>query len=120
MAGGIPRPTAILLTSSGGEVMPRSPITAKARARLAILIGILLIYDHRALAQVGLPPTVNLFGDDIVQKLPERNVRGGVWMFGNDGSLIRGAFPRTSGFEHTLTFQDGRQIRGTLVSLTKT
>jgi hypothetical protein len=98
--------------------MPRSLRPANARGLFAALVGILLILGDAASGQVGLSPTVDLFGDDIVQKLPERNVRGGIWMFGNNGATRRNSFPRTGGFEHILTFQDGRQIRGTLVSLT--
>ena len=59
-------------------------------------------------AQTMAPVGVDLFGDRIVEPL-ER---------GAHFSVLRIGPVSTPGYEHGLLFQDGRQLRGTLVELT--
>ncbi len=78
---------------------------------LRLCCALLLIAPLRA--QLGLPPEADLFGDEIVRRVdPDGgNLR--------DEEEDKKEKPKTAGFEHALVFQDGRQLRGKLVELTK-
>ena len=65
-------------------------------------------------AQLALPPETNLFGDDIVRKIDV----GGRFAGGEEMEDAKPK-PKVPGFGHALVFQDGRQLRGELVELTK-
>ncbi len=70
-------------------------------------------------AQLGLPVETDLFGDDIVRKL---DADGNDLRFAEANSEEGGGGKpkaKVTGFEHTLVFQDGRQLRGALGELTK-
>jgi hypothetical protein len=76
--------------------------------RLLVLAGV--VAGTVARAQMNLPSDINLFGDDFVQKLTE----GGRRLMPKERSP-----DKVDGFRHTLLFQDGRQLRGELVEVTK-
>lgn len=75
-----------------------------------------LLLTSRLPAQVGLPPGADLFGDEIVQKLD--HVNGVMRMNGGDEEHGK-PVAKVTGLDHALAFHDGRQLRGTLVELTR-
>jgi hypothetical protein len=82
--------------------------------RLAMLAALLV--GGGARAQFALPADTNLFGDAIVRKISGEFSPAG----DGEGGPEAGAHAKIAGYEHALVFQDGRQLRGEFVALTKT
>jgi hypothetical protein len=68
-------------------------------------------------AQLPVPADINLFGDDIVRKIPANDSAAGDPLPGIISS--RQAHAEPAGYPHALFFQDGRQLRGELIGWEK-
>jgi len=82
----------------------------------SLLLGCALLLAGTLQGQVGLPPDADLFGESIVRKL---DIDGGVIQI--NGGENEGGRPeaKVTGFDQTVIFHDGRQLRGGLAELTK-
>ena len=80
----------------------RRPCSSGLRRRALPLAVAALWSCAAAQAQLAVPAGTNLFGDDLVQMLP-----------------LLPLLPVHDGYSQTLIFQDGRQLRGEIVSLGK-
>ena len=111
--------------SLASRIVPRVPerlrtgavhSLADSAGRFGLRVCCALLVASPLHAQPGLPPDADLFGDAIVRKL---DIDGGAVRF--DGGEDENGKPkaRVTGFEQTLIFHDGRQLRGGLVEVTK-
>ncbi|HEV7866396.1 MAG TPA: hypothetical protein VGO90_01840 [Chthoniobacteraceae bacterium] len=82
--------------------------------------AILLMLGGASAAQSVLPARTDLFSDEIVHKFPAENAHGRFVDVTGDVASETRPKPDIPGYSQALLFQDGRQLRGEIVSLSAT
>ncbi|HEY2341721.1 MAG TPA: hypothetical protein VGH90_01770, partial [Chthoniobacteraceae bacterium] len=91
--------------------MRRASSSGLARRALPVAISALWLCSiFCAQAQLAVPEGADLFGDELVRKLSDG---------ASKSAVSKQVTSSPEGYSHTLVFQDGRQLRGELVSLGK-